>query len=93
MGLCEIDFGVEIGTVRRTRKRVVSRPSSRWWAAKSSTSGGGHGKVTRRSGAADRRPGTPPALEAESSTEAGPQTRPPAFGEDADTQTEGETTP
>ena len=70
MDLREIDFGVEIETVRRTRKRVVSRPSSRWWAARcairedpmsstpgrSSTSRGGQWKVTRRSGAADRRP-------------------------------------
>ena len=38
-------------------------------------------------------PEAPPAIEAEPiSTEAGPQTRPPAFEEDADTPTEGETT-
>ena len=36
-------------------------------------------------------PEAPPALEAESSTEAGPQTRPPVFGEGANAQTEGET--
>ncbi len=38
-------------------------------------------------------PEAPPAVEADSiTTGAGPQTRPPAFEEDADTPTEGETT-
>ena len=59
MDLREIDFGVEIETVRRTRKRVVQ-------AIQSVVGGevvdeqGRTWKVTRRSGAADRRPGRHP---------------------------------
>ena len=104
MDLREIDFVVEIGTVRRTRKRVAQaiqsvvggevRHTGRPyvfdpWEVVDEQGRTMEGDSAFRSGRSA--PGAPPALEAESSTEAGPQTRPPAFGEDVNTQTEGET--
>ena len=104
MDLREIDFGVEIETVRRTRKRVAQaiqsvvggevRHTGRPyvfdpWEVVDEQGRTMEGDSVFRSGRPA--PEAPPVLEAESSTEAEPQTRPPVFWKDANAQTEGET--